>query len=303
MRDKKIFNFLEFIKALKKGEVCLNEFANKFDLSLRSVQRYKNDLENFFDIKLLLTKKGCYTFLGSDIEKVLLNKNDLNEFKKLAYILSLINPKMLKFLKIDEKIIKKFVNNDIFLIKESPVEELENIDLEILQKAIKIKDYVDIKYISNKKYFFENVKPLKIIFAEGNWYLAVLTNDEVNNGFKFLRLNWIKGVKRKNKAFKVPMEAKEFLENFQTLFSKYKEKFFEVIVEVDKEVARYFRVKKFLPSQEILNDDENLKIRYVVNNEDEILLLAKRWLPYMKIISPISLDEKLQNILKKYLKK
>jgi predicted DNA-binding transcriptional regulator YafY len=304
MRDKKIFNFLRFIKELKDGEVCLNDFAKKYGLSLRTVQRYKKEIEEFFGIDLILTKKGCYTFPDfNKIKTFLLDKNDLNEFKKFSYILSLINPKMLKFLKIDEKIVKKFVDNKIFLIKESPVEELENVDVEILQKAIKRKECIDVKYYTDKEYYFTDVKPLKIIFAEGNWYLAALTKDEINNGFKFLRINYIKEIKRKNKEFKTPVEVKEFLKNFQTLFSKYKKPFFEVIVEVDKEVARYFKVKKFLPSQKILEDNENLKISYVINNDEEILMLAKKWLPHMKIISPSYLQEKLKSLIKEFLEK
>jgi len=235
MRDKKIFNFLEFLEELKKGEVCLREFAEKRNLSVRSVQRYKNEVEEFFNVKLILTKRGCYTFPNPQrIDDFMLKKSDLEEFKKLSYILNLINPKLLKFLKIDERVIKRFVDDKIFLIKESPIEELNNIDIELIQKAIKRRYCLDIDYFSDKKYSFKDAKPLKIIFSEGNWYLAALTDDEINNGFKFLRLNYIKKITlKKDKEFKIPAEAKEFLDNFQTLFSRYKEPFFEVLVEVD----------------------------------------------------------------------
>jgi predicted DNA-binding transcriptional regulator YafY len=303
MRDKKIFNFLRFLKELKE-EVCLKEFAKNYNISVRSVQRYKEEVEEFFGIKLLSTRRGCYTFINSEkIDNFLLKKSDLKDFENLAHILAVTNPKMFKFLKIDERIIKKF-NDDLILVKEPPIEEIKYIDLDTLKKAIKRKDYIDIKYKADKEIMLKDVKPLKIVFAEGNWYLATLTNDkEVNNGFKFLRLNWIKEVKRKNKEFKVPKEAKEFLKNFQTLFSKYKEKPFQVVVEVDEEVARYFKVKKFLPSQQILEDNGNLRISYVINNDEEILILAKRWLPHMKIISPSYLQEKLKSLIKEFLEK
>jgi predicted DNA-binding transcriptional regulator YafY len=304
MKDKKIFNFLRFLKELKEGEVCLKDFAKKCDISVRSVQRYKEEVEEFFRVKLLSTRKGCYTFVNPEkIDNFLLKKSDLRDFENLAHILAITNPKMFKFLKIDERVMKRF-NNDLILVKEAPIEEIKNVDLETLKKAIKRKDYIDIKYKADKEIILEDVKPLKIVFAEGNWYLAALTNDKkVNNGFKFLRLNWIKEIKIKNKEFKTPLEVKEFLENFQTLFSKYKGSFFEVIVEVDKEVARYFKVKKFLPSQKILENNEKLKISYVINNDEEILMLAKRWLPHMKIISPSYLQEKLKSLIKEFLEK
>jgi predicted DNA-binding transcriptional regulator YafY len=304
MRDKKIFNFLRFLKELKEGEVCLNDFAKKYNINVRTVQRYKNEVEEFFNIKLISTRRGCYTFPAHNrIDNFLLQKEDLNDFNNLANILSLINPQFLRFLKIDEKVIKKYIKDNTILVKESPIEELSSSEIEILKKAIKRKDYVDIKYILDKEHFFENVKPLKIVFAEGNWYLACLTKDKINNGFKFLRINWIKEIKLKNKEFKVPKEAKEFLKNFQTLFSSYKVPYKEVIVEVDEEVARHFRVKKFLPSQKILEDNGKLKISYIINNDNEIIRLVKRWIPHMKIITPIELQQKFKQLLLEFLEK
>ena len=57
--------------------------------------------------------------------------------------------------------------------------------------AIKNKRYVNIGYFSDKEFIFEEAKILKIIFTDGNFYVATLTNDDVHNGFKFLRLNFV----------------------------------------------------------------------------------------------------------------
>jgi hypothetical protein len=194
----------------------------------------------------------------------------------------------LKFLKLDTSYFKR-KNDEVYILKESPFEELINFDLlSTLKNAILHKKIVDIFYFSDKKYRFLQAKPLKIVFAQNNWYLAVLTDDEINGGFKFLRINFIERIIEHSKTFKIPIEAKEFLRNFQTLFSGYVDDFYEVVVEIEPEIARHFKVKKFLPSQKILkeNSDGSLKISYRINNENEILLLAKQWLPYFKILSP-----------------
>ena len=72
---------------------------------------------------------------------------------------------------------------------------------------------------------------------------------------------------------------------------------------VDKEVQRYFKVKKFLSSQTILKEtNDGLIIRYYITGENEILFLAKEWLPHMKILSPTSLQNKLQSLINEFLK-
>ncbi len=40
---------------------------------------------------------------------------------------------------------------------------------------------------------------------------------------------------------------------------------------------------------------------YQIIDEDEILHLVKQWIPYIKILAPIELKTRLENILKSYL--
>jgi len=268
------------------------------------MERYKKEVEEFFKIKFIPIDRGCYALPQEiKIENLLLAKKDFDDYEKFIDFLNLTNSTFLKFLGFDTKnIIDK--NEEIYLIKEPPFEELINFELlSKLKSLIYYKKIIDIVYISDKRYEFKKVKPLKIVYAKNNWYLAALTNDEINGGFKFLRINFIKDIVEYPITFKTPKRAKEFLRSFQTLFSSYVDPDFKVIVKVDKEIARHFKVKKFLPSQKILKEyeDGSLKISYKINNENEILFLAKKWLPYMKIISPKELQDKLTKIVKTFL--
>ena len=306
MRDKKNFNVLRILEDLKKGRViCTKEYSKYLDVSQRSIQRYIEEIESFYRIKLLKTKKGCYSYLQiSNIKEKIIDIKENEDFEKFADILGVLNKEVLEFLDIDKKIVEKMVENDIFLVKENPVENFLRIDIyKKLKQALKYKKIVDIEYFSNKEFYFENVKPLKIIFAEGNWYLAALSNDEINNGFKFLRVNFIKNIKEHSQSFQIDKEAIKFLESFQTLFSKYKVEPFEIILEVDKEVSRFFKVKKFMPSQEIVDEnDEFISVKYFVTSDEEILMLVKKWFPFIKIKSPENLKDKFKKDLENYIK-
>ncbi|NPA56566.1 MAG: hypothetical protein GXO19_02390 [Epsilonproteobacteria bacterium] len=44
-------------------------------------------------------------------------------------------------------------------------------------------------------------------------------------------------------------------------------------------------------------------LSYRITNDEEILFLAKRWLPHMRIISPTYLQERLEGMVKEFLRK
>ncbi len=305
MKDKKVFNILQILKDLSKlNIVCTKEYAKKLNVSVRTVQRYLEDISEFFDIELVQEKRGCYKYLNfKKVKEILLNQKDYEDFEKFANVVAAFNPKLFKYFNVEEKLLKKIINNEIFYIKTSPFEEVMNFPLfQKVKKAIKYSQMIDVEYESDQLRRFENLRPHKIVFAEGNWYLVTQDDDEFNGGVKFLRLNFIKKVELKSKEFKKNRDLLKFIENFQSLMSAYDKPKFEVVVFVDREVERHFKAKKFLDSQTVVKDTkEGLILRYYINDENEILLLAKRWLPHIKIISPSYLQDKLENMAKELL--
>ncbi|MDN5128868.1 WYL domain-containing protein [Aliarcobacter butzleri] len=93
----------------------------------------------------------------------------------------------------------------------------------------------------------------------------------------------------------------------QTPFSfyrrDYKKHLITVVLEVDESKGFYFENKKYLKSQELIEKKENgnLIIKYKVTQEIEIEELIKRWIPFVKVIEPLSLKEKIESELKQYL--
>ena len=94
----------------------------------------------------------------------------------------------------------------------------------------------------------------------------------------------------------------------QTSFARYtpnfREHLIEVVVEIDTLKAGHFKAKKHLPSQQIIEEKENgnLLLAFTVTQEREVEELVKRWLPYMRVISPKSLKERIDKDLIEYSK-
>ncbi|NPA63695.1 MAG: WYL domain-containing protein [Epsilonproteobacteria bacterium] len=304
-RHKKFFKFLQYIK--KHRRYCTNELAEELGTSPKTITRYHKKLKELFGVEFVTISRGCYAIKDVSIFKDFLFDGVPDRESQLVFdLLAMIHPKVLSYFGFSPKEVERLLqdNESVYLIKESPFEDLVNSQiLEQLKEAIKEQYYSDILYHPHNRLVYEDVKPLRIVYAEGNWYLAVLTQDEINNGFKFLRINFIKKIQLKPKKFRRDSTALYFLQTFQSLFSAYNQYPRSVLVEVDEEVARYFRVKKFLASQRIVKDQGKLTIQYTITNDEEILFLAKRWMPHMHILEPKHLQEELEECVREFLRR
>ena len=136
------------------------------------------------------------------------------------------------------------------------------------------------------------------IFERENFYLACEIESEKLE-FAMYRLSKIKSVEDTPKTFHKNQEIEDFIKDMQTPFSAYKRDYkkymIEVVIEVDSSRAFYFESKKYLKSQEILEKKENgnLIIKYKVTKEMEMEELIKKWIPFVKVVEPISLKEKI----------
>ena len=75
-------------------------------------------------------------------------------------------------------------------------------------------------------------------------------------------------------------------------------------MKIQNSAKEYFLRKKVLSNMKIIdNIDEYFVVSTNVSFDDEILNIVKQWIPYIEIVKPIELQEKLEYILKKYLTK
>ena len=209
----------------------------------------------------------------------------------------------------DRRIIESKIKdlNKCYEFKNKPFETKKD-DMVIFKKlehSINHQKYIVVEYETNNGVVKNEVKPYKIVFMNENFYLAC----EVDNEFEFsiYRISKIKSIEDTKKTFQKNISIEEFIKSMQTPFAVYKKDFRKYLIEVKLEVnckkAYFFDMKKFLPSQDIIETKENgnIIVTYKVTQELEVEELIKRWLPYAKVISPQSLKEKIENELKDYL--
>ena len=289
MADDKLAKRLAYILTkLNNGErFTLKELALEFACDTRTISR---DLKERF-IYLPIEKEGNYYFLR-DYALGKLNLEDIKNFATISGIKSLYPTLTNQFL---TEILENKINK-AFLVKNSGFEMIENKkdDFEKLSRAI-INHYV-VKFIYKDKE--KIVEPYKLINSNGVWYLCA--ND--SGKLKTYAFTKIENLKIKQDKFDLNSELLKEIEKDEINWVSNDAK--EVQLKIDNSAKEYFLRKKVLSNMIILEEtSEYFIVSTKIAFDDEIINLVKYWIPYIEIISPNDLSEKLNNILNSYIKR
>ena len=199
-------------------------------------------------------------------------------------------------------------NEHIYQFKNTPFEDIKTLEakdiFKKLQIAVKNREYKKIKFISDPN-IYDNLKCLKLIFMDSNWYLAFVDNSEK---LRFGRVAFIQSVDyaSKSNSFQKSSVEKYFeflnqeVENALTLYGVDKK---IAKIKVLPKIARYFEkdMKKFFVSQEFVEKHPDGSVDFFVKYTQpmELLPFVKKWLPNIKILEPIELRDLLVDELKK----
>ena len=64
MKDKKVFNVLRILNDIADMKViCVEEYANRLDVSVRTMYRYLKDISDFFSIKMIKEATDVFSLL------------------------------------------------------------------------------------------------------------------------------------------------------------------------------------------------------------------------------------------------
>ena len=186
-----------------------------------------------------------------------------------------------------------FANVNGEYLEEKNIELFENIE-----KAIKEKTEIKFDY---EKYNF-HVKPLKLAFFDGFWYLLALHIQNNKETFKKYHLKTIRNVQTLNKTFEIPALVEERLKYANSVWFNLDEQFV-VRLFIDKEVKKYFE-RKPLRGQTIIGEDKDgsIEIEIKISNTMEILPLILYYIPYIKVLEPQSLANEIKDRVQGYLK-
>ncbi len=310
---------LELLKRFNNGQkVCIDILKNDILWEGKSEKTIRRDLDVIKEVfpesfNLIRGEKGCYKAITKEAFEQFLNERNLSLLIQTFSIAQ--RSDLFKSLDIDpadKSIIESKLKESrkIYEFKTKPFEsKKDNYALmRALEQAIYHQKQISIEYIVKDRVETYKVKPYKIVFMNENFYLACEVEAH-NFSFSLYRISKIKEITNGSKTFHKNREIEDFIKFMQTPFARYQKGFrkylIDVVLEVDKSKAFYFKSKQFLSSQQILEtkDNGNLIVGYQVTQEMEIEELIKRWLPYVWVVEPLSLRKRIERELRGYLTK
>lgn len=203
-----------------------------------------------------------------------------------------------------EKFTKK--TKHVFQFHNTPFEDTKTFEekeiFKTLKRAIKNREYVKITF-NGKEKALNNLKCLKLIFMEGNWYLAYVDETEQ---CKFGRVSFMKKVEygRKKESFHLSSVSNQmkFLTNIQNSMTLYSVPKKIARLKAIQDAKKYFAkdMKPFFNSQRFDKTLDNGDIIFTIEytQELEILPFIQKWIPNIIVIEPLSLKSKLEEHLK-----
>jgi predicted DNA-binding transcriptional regulator YafY len=284
--DKILTRLTTILSRLYQGEKLQpKDLANEYNVSLRTIQRdFKERLINF---PIYYENKYWQMDSKFKLEKSLSIKDNIT----LDILENMSTNFGEQFHSQTTKILNKLKNRQLSPIytklnMEDISDELES--MIVFEEAIISKNSIQVKYSTEKKEEVIKINPIKIVNFDGLWYLVA--TDE-NNKLKSYYIKNITLIKTYKNTFTVSKKNEEILNNAISIWFSDNEPF-EVIMEIDNHVSKFFKTKPISATQKILAEDEDkLTISVMASSDWEIIPIVKSWIPFVKVIKPIRIHE------------
>lgn len=290
--DTLVYRLSQMLVKLNQGQKLVpKELAEEFGVNIRTVQR---DLNVRFAY-LPLEKIGNYyqmdvRFLGQ------LSTKDIDRFASLAGVKGLFPSLSDEFLSelFDTRIEKNL------LVQGHNYEDVSErgTDFALLEKAIRQRKMISFAYRKAdviKRY--ENLSPYKLINSKGIWYLAAVDRDTLKT-FSFTKLSELT---LSSKEFEWNSDIDQRLLHEDGIWFSEAKRTLKLLV--SKEVAIYFKRRKLIPLQKLEEElaDGSLIVSATIAHLNQIFPIVRYWIPHMRILEPIELQEELDLELSSYL--
>lgn len=296
---------LDYLKVYGSTKSNTPELYNKISNNykkLEDVFRYLEEKENL----LIREKEGrAFTWRLKDKDLVC-EKMSQKDAINLDYAIKLnkndFDKDTIKTLK------KMFASNSksivgFFAISEDFKDKKMNDFYDTLTDAIKENLYLNLEFIF---FTIRDVKPIKLIFIDNNWYIALESHnkEKKKNIFSLNRLAFLKEITfskdfnysnkdtfQKNSIQKY-LDFLPTIQNSLTLFDKEPQ---IATIKAKPNIAKYFKkdMKKFLSSQSYKKTLEDGSVIFTIEYTQslEILPFIQRWLPDLIIVEPQALRD------------
>ena len=191
------------------------------------------------------------------------------------------------------------LQSNIFYQKSS-VEKIDDFKTEIIQikNAIESKNIIKCFYKDKYKIIY----PLKILNLEGYWYLLVY--EKKDDKIKTFHLNSIKEIEALFTVYDYNENKIRSFDNGITAYHKLNAEPITVQLYCESNVSIYFIRKPLSSNQRTLTKYENggIDIELEITDFLEIIPTIQRYIPYVKVIKPKELSQKINQNLQKYIK-
>jgi len=143
------------------------------------------------------------------------------------------------------------------------------------------------------------VEPYRLIHHHGSWYLAGVHERKLRT-YRLSRIQ--KSFAPYEQAVFTPDSniLKQLEDENSIWFGQEKN---EVIVNIQANVATYFKHRQLLPEQKVIDElnDGGLLVSCKISHPMQLLPLVKFWIPHVRIVSPEHLQSELDGELRYYL--
>jgi predicted DNA-binding transcriptional regulator YafY len=291
--DKALFRLLEILKRLYEGEMLKTDsLAYDFDVTPRTVRR---DFDRLSYFPIQKTRQG-YSFMdgfhllkSSKEDEVLLFEMFEQFSRAMGEGASKIISNQLAKLHNPSPKHPFFFNAVIEDITDKSELFLT------MQDAIEQNRIVTLEYLNVER----EVHPYKIASFEGFWYLFCKEGVK----YKTFYFKDIQNVLVKEESFECDKEALITMENALNIWFEAQEKSFEVILHVNKVIAKHLSRRPLSKTQKVITcyEDGSMEVSVKATSDTEVIHTLKKWLPNLKVLSPVRIDEKFKKELQEYI--
>lgn len=295
-----LFKLMEHFLTQNEISSYDERILDEFGCDKKTLERYLKEIESIYShiIVIKKSKKRVWKLVGvSDIfDEFIKNSDDISQLFLMAQE---FDPKI--FAEMERATLSRLSRDDkgIFLFRNSIMEELQSSEVKeifrSLKLAIKNHEYRTILCRYDEQKSFKDIKCLKLLFVDNNWYLAFVDNE---SSFRLRRLSFIREVRYSTKnSYRQGSVSKyiRFLPTLQNSLTLYGIEPKEATIRASKEIAKYFEpdMKLFLPSQKYQKrlDDGSILFTVKYTQELEILPFIQKWLPDLVIVEPAELRD------------
>lgn len=306
--DKKLFRLIKILNVIQEAKKTNTaDLATEFNISRRTAQRDISRLMSAgFPIIEDELHKGVYRFYAGYTLKGLAVSDE--EVSLLVSLCEVARHMGGDFEKAYKSIFAKVMNtrewdSPFFVMMPKAAKPAANDGMmKCTQEAIEGNRRVHFIYETAEGEQKSLVAdPLKLIYYEGFWYLAVRFPGQ--DWIIKYRMDRVRELEVLEERFKPPKDFKKILQDTQSIwFSEKRDKIVRIRIAAD--AAPFFIDRSYLPVQKVVkrNKDGSVVVETTVCHYMEAVPTIQRWMPHLTVLSPKELSDKIKKTVSSYLK-